>query len=134
MLKQQRHGKQQKAAVVDRAQDTEQARTAEIRQEIIPREYLKRFEEHVGPAQWQQIMDLSVQHKDPELTDMRHYYTLSGFKDAGARQVIQDAHDRNKGQDVRYKNSTSSRMTQDDHDHKTTLKANTFRAGDDWAD
>ena len=134
VLKQQRQGKQQEVAVVGRAQGTEQARNAETRQEIIPRGYLERFEEHVGPAQWQQIMDLSVQHKDPELTDVVHYWTLSGFKDAGARQMVQDAHDRNKEQGACYKNSTSSRMTQDDHDHKTTLKANTFRAGDDWAD
>ena len=86
------------------------------------REYLSKFEEHVGPGTWQQIMDLVADHGDPEINNVRHYWTL--FQDAGVKRLIQDQFDLNK----QYKESAVTRTIQEQHDHKTTLKANTFRA------
>jgi hypothetical protein len=42
---------------------------------------------------------------------------------------------KNKRKNKQHKNTQQHKNTvQQHHDHKTTLKANTFRAGDDWAD
>ena len=86
-------------------------------------EYLRTFEERVGPEQWQQIIDLSVKYEDPALTDVVHYWTIAGFKDEGAKQLVQDRFIEDKQHQV-YKNTTSTR----------TLGANSPRAGDDWPD
>jgi hypothetical protein len=87
------------------------------------REYLRRFEEHVGPQQWQQIINLSVKYEDPALNDVVDYWTIAGFKDEGTKRLVQDDFEKNKQQEV-YKNTTSVR----------TLGANSPRAGDDWPD
>ena len=86
-------------------------------QENKNKEYLRKFEERVGPQQWQQIIDLSVKYEDPAITDVAHYWTIAGFEDEGAKFT------ENKQQEV-YKNTTSMR----------TLGANSPRAGDDWPD
>ena len=88
------------------------------------KEYLRRFEERVGPRQWQQIIDLSVKYEDPALTDVVDYWTIAGFKDEGTKRLLQDRFENNKQQELCYKNTTSMR----------TLGANSPRAGDDWAD
>ena len=87
------------------------------------REYPRRFEERVGPQQWQQIINLSVKYEDPALNDVVDYWTIAGFKDEGAKRLVQDDFEKNKQQEV-YKNTTSVR----------TLGANSPRAGDDWSD
>ena len=93
-------------------------------QENKNKEYLRTFEERVGPQQWQQIIALSVKYEDPALTDVVDYWTIAGFKDEGTKRLLQDNFEENKQQELRYKNTTSMR----------TLGANSPRAGDDWAD
>ena len=83
------------------------------------KEYLRRFEERVGPQQWQQIIALSVKYEDLALTDVVDYWTIACFKD----ELAQDRFIKNKQQEV-YKNTTSTR----------TLGASSPRAGDDWPD
>ena len=78
------------------------------------REYLRSFEEHVGPGAWQQIMNLAADHGDPELNGVRHYWTLSGFQDADAKRIIQDRFDLDK----QHEESTVTRTIQEHHDHK----------------
>ena len=99
-------------------------------QQWVPKQnkaYLKKVQS-IYPGQWQEIMDLFVKYGDPALIDVKHYCTISGFKDAGAKQAIINSFERNKRQgwfpSQFNKDITSIR----------TLKANSPRADDDWAD
>ena len=101
----------------------------------------------VGPTTWQKIVDLSLEYDDPTMVHLTHYYTLSGFKDAGATrriihdQIIQDQHEllqengiTAKAKEQHYNERHVSTMLQQNHGGNTTLGANSPRGGDDWAD
>jgi flagellar biosynthesis GTPase FlhF len=115
---QQHHMK--KAADMQQHQQQWSPRQKPRQQEDMHKEYLKRFEKHVGPKQWQEIIDLSLKYEDPELTEVVQYWTIAGFKDEGAKKLVTYSLIENKQV---YKNTTSTR----------TLGANSPRAGDDWA-
>ena len=101
----------------------------------------------VGPTTWQKIVDLSLEYDDPTMVHLTHYYTLSGFKDAGATRriihdrIIQDQHEllqengiTAKAKEQHYNERHVSTMLQQNHGGNTTLGANSPRGGDDWAD
>ena len=101
----------------------------------------------VGPTTWQKIVDLSLEYNDPAMVHLAHYYTLSGFKGAGATrriihdQIIQDQYGLLQekiatatAKEQHYNERHVSTILQKNHGCNTTLGANSPRGGDDWPD
>ena len=71
-----------------------------------------KMEANVGPDTWKQIQRLWDHYDDPNLSDVEHYHIM--LQHLGYDKTLW--------------------ILQELHDSMEDLKANTFRAGDDWAD